>query len=110
MSPATIADQETTQASIRMATLFALGVAPIDPETARDVQIKLKLASEARKQGMPGEAAYWLGKATASMEEYKRFRTDDWTRPHADCGATKSESTMDSTVTLPTTAMRQAGF
>jgi hypothetical protein len=82
----------------------------VDAETARDIQIKLKLAAEARKQGRAGDAAYWLGRAHASMEEFRQFQTDDWTSQRAGCGDMSSENTAVILVTLPTIGMLQAGM
>lgn len=107
MSPANIVDQAMPTPSIRMATLTAL---PVDAETARDIQIKLKLAKEARKQGRHADADYWLNRASASMEEFSQFQTGDWMSQPAGYGDTNSENTAVILVTLPTTAMLQAGM
>ena len=49
----------------------------LDADTARDIQVKLALAAEFRKQKDYESAAYWLGRAERSTEEFKRSQTAD---------------------------------
>lgn len=48
---------------------------PMDAETLRDIQTKLKLAEMALTQGDKEAAQYWLDSAAKCKDEFRAFRT-----------------------------------
>lgn len=59
----------------QMDTLTASPAELLDPETRRDITIKLTLASLAAQQGRTADAFYWTDRARTSLDEFKESQT-----------------------------------
>lgn len=74
-SPATSAAHQTQQHYTPTPTPIVSVAAHLDPETQRDVTIKLTLASMSAQQGRGEEARYWTDRAAQSLAEYRQSQT-----------------------------------
>lgn len=59
----------------QMDTLTASPAELLDPETRRDITMKLTLASMSAQQGRLEDARYWTDRARKSLDEFKAFQT-----------------------------------
>ena len=75
MEHAMTVDQVMHSGTTRTGTRIAFRAAALDSETARDIQVKLALAAEARKQGLKHSAQAWLSAAAKSLDEFKESQT-----------------------------------